>query len=149
MQILKEIGIDWRKRRLISNFYIVQSVKVRLNRGEKRSVKIVRGVIQGCSLSPILFDVYSEYLIKKALKGLGDFKMGGQIIHTVKYADELVLLAMEEKGLQDMSNKLIEIGRCYRMGMNVEKNKNDENFKTIIASKNYYRLKTTRECKIF
>jgi hypothetical protein len=40
MQILKETGIDWRERRLISNLYMAQSVKVRLNRGETRSVKI-------------------------------------------------------------------------------------------------------------
>ena len=49
--------------------------------------------------------------------------MGGQIIHTVKYADDLVLLAKEEKVLLDMIDKLIEIGRCYGMEMNVEKTK--------------------------
>jgi len=93
MQILKEIGIDWRERRFISNLYMIQSVKVRLNRGETRSVKIGRGVRQGCCLSPILFNLYSEYLTNEALDGLGDLKIGGQIIHTVKYADDLVLLA--------------------------------------------------------
>jgi retron-type reverse transcriptase len=123
MQILKTIGIDWRERRLISNLYIAQGVKVRLNRGETRSVKIGRGVRQGCYLSPILFNLYSEYLTKKALEGLGDFKIGGQIIHTVKYADDLVLLAKEENVLQDMIDKLTEIGRCYGMEMNVEKTK--------------------------
>jgi hypothetical protein len=86
MQILKKIGIDWRERRLISNLYMVQSVKVRLNRGEARRVKIGREVRQGCCLSPILFSLYSEYLTKGALEGLGYFKIGGQIIHTVKYA---------------------------------------------------------------
>jgi len=123
MQILKEIGTDWRERRLIRNLYMAQSVKVRLNRGETRSVKIGRGVRQGCCLSPILFNLYSEYLIKEALEGLGDLKIGGQIIHTVKYADDLVLLAKEEKVLQDMIDKLIEIGRCYGMEMNMEKTK--------------------------
>jgi hypothetical protein len=48
----------------------------------------------------------------------GDFKIGGKIIHTVKYADDLVLLAKEEKVLQDMIDKLIEIGRCYGMEIN-------------------------------
>jgi len=57
------------------------------------------------------------------LEGLGDFKIGGQIIHTVKYADDLALLAKEEKVLQDKIDKLIEIGRCYGMEMNVEKTK--------------------------
>jgi len=46
MQILKGTGIDWCERRLISNLYMTQSVKVRLNRGETRSMKIGRGVRQ-------------------------------------------------------------------------------------------------------
>jgi hypothetical protein len=41
----------------------------------------------------------------------------------VKYADDFVLLAKEEIVLQDMIDKLIEIGRCYGMEMNVEKTK--------------------------
>jgi len=67
--------------------------------------------------------LYSECLTKEALGGFGDFKIGGQIIHTVKYADDLVLLAKEENVLQDMIDKLIEIGRCYGTEMNVEKTK--------------------------
>jgi hypothetical protein len=53
----------------------------------------------------------------------------------VKYADDLVLLAKEEKVLQDMIDKLIEIGGCYGMEMNVKKNKSNENFKTTNPSK--------------
>ena len=53
------------------------------------------------------------------MEGFGDFKIGGQIIHTVKYADDLVLLAKEEEVLQDMIDKLIEIGGCYGMEMNM------------------------------
>jgi hypothetical protein len=45
------------------------------------------------------------------LEGLGDFKIGDQIITTVKYADDFVLLAKKEKVLQDMIDKLIETGR--------------------------------------
>ena len=52
-----------------------------------------------------------------------DFKIGRQIIHNVKYADDLMLLAKEEKVLQDMIDKLIEIGGCYGMEMNVKKTK--------------------------
>ena len=64
---------------------------------------------------PILLNLYSECLTKKALEGFGDFKIGGQIIYTVKYADDLVFLAKEEKMLQDMIDKLIETGGCYGM----------------------------------
>jgi hypothetical protein len=41
----------------------------------------------------------------------------------VKYADDLLLLAKEEKVLQDMIDKLTEIGGCCGMEMNVGKNK--------------------------
>ena len=109
---------DW-----LAAFYMAHSVKVWLNRGETRSVKTGRGVIQRCCLLPILFNLYSECLSKEALEGFGDFKIGGQIIHAVKYADELVLLAKEEKVLQDMIDKLIETRRCYEMETNVEETK--------------------------
>ena len=89
---------------VISNLYMVQSVKIRLNRGEIRSVKIGRGIRQGCCLSPILFNLYGECLTKEALVRFGDYKIGGQIMHTVNYADNLVLLAKEETLLQDMIN---------------------------------------------
>jgi len=70
-----------------------------------------------------MVNFYSECLTKEALEGFRDFKIRGQITHTVKYADDLVLLAKDEMVLQDMIDKLIEIGRCHGMEMNVEKTK--------------------------
>ena len=122
MQILKRIGIDWRERRFISKFYMDQTIKVRLDRGEKKSVRIERGVRQGCCLSPILFNLY-KCLTKEALDGLGDFNIGGQFIQTVKYTDDLVIMSKEETVLQSVIDKLNEIGRCYGMEINVEKTK--------------------------
>jgi hypothetical protein len=110
MQTLKGTVIDWRERRLISNLYMAQSVKVRLNRGETSSVKIGREVRQGCYLSPVLFNLNRECLTKEALEGFGDLKIGGKIINTVKYADDLELLVKEEMMIQDIIDKLIEIG---------------------------------------
>ena len=74
-------------------------------------------------MSPTLFNLYSECLTEEALDGLGDFKVGGQIIQTVKYADDLLLMAKEETVLQGMIDKLIETGRYYGMEINVEKTK--------------------------
>jgi hypothetical protein len=67
--------------------------------------------------------LYSECLTKEALEGFGDFKIGGQIIYTEKYADDLVLLVKEEKVLQDMIDKVTEIGGWYGKEMNVKKTK--------------------------
>ena len=55
--------------------------------------------------------------------GLETSKSRGQIIQTVKYADDLVLMAKEETVLQGMIDKLIETGRYYGMEINVEKTK--------------------------
>jgi len=72
-------------------------------------------------LSPILFNLYSECHTKEALDGLGDFNIGGKIIQTVKYADDLVIMAKEETVLQGIIGKLILIGRYFGMEINVEK----------------------------
>jgi hypothetical protein len=76
MQILKGNGIHWCERRLISKLYVEQSVIIRLDQGETRSVKIGRGVRQGCCLSPILFNLYSEYLTKE-----GTFKCSALLLY--------------------------------------------------------------------
>jgi hypothetical protein len=89
---------------------VEQRVKIRLDQGETRSLKIGGGVRQCCCLSPILFNLYSEYLTKEVLEGFGDFKIGGQAIGSVKYADDLVLLAREETVLQGVVDRLSEIG---------------------------------------
>jgi len=49
--------------------------------------------------------LYSECLTKEALDELGDFNIRGQVIQTVKYADDLVLMAKEETVLQGMIDK--------------------------------------------
>jgi len=60
-------------------------------------------------LSPISSNFYSEHLTKKSLKGFRDFKFGGQVLCTMKYAGELGLLAKKETVLQDTIDSLIEI----------------------------------------
>jgi hypothetical protein len=77
-------------------------------------VKIGRGVTNSIHLFSFT---------KEVLQGFGDFKIGGQVIFTVKCADNVVLLAKEEMVLYGMTDKLTEIGRYYRMEMNVEKTK--------------------------
>jgi hypothetical protein len=93
-----------------------RNVKERLDQGVIRSVKTGRGVRQRFCLSPLLFNLYSECFTQNALEGLGGFKVGGQIISAVIYADDLVLLVKKGKVLQIMIDKLIEVGRGYGHG---------------------------------
>ena len=84
MQTLKVSGIDWHKRKLISKLCMDRSTKLKLDQVETRRLKFGRGVRKRCCLSLILFNLYSKYLTKEALEVLGDFKIGGQVICTVK-----------------------------------------------------------------
>jgi hypothetical protein len=55
----------------------------------------------------------------------------------VKYADDLVLLAKEQTVLQGMTDRITELGRCYGMEMNVEKNYGNEIARQPSPIKNY------------
>jgi hypothetical protein len=72
-------------------------------------------------LSSILCNLYNEDLTKEVAEGFGYFRIGEGIC-TVKYADDLVLLAKDETALQGIIDRLIETGRSYVMEMNVESN---------------------------
>ena len=77
----------------------------------------------GCSLLPLLFNLYSEYLTEDVLEGFGDLDIRGQVIRNEKYASNLMLLSKEETVLQGMIESLIEIGRFYGMERSVGKAK--------------------------
>jgi hypothetical protein len=70
------------------------------------------------------------------------------MIQTVKYADDFVLMAKEETVLQGMIDRIIEIGRCYGMEMNVEKTK-VMRISRQPTRHNKDRPKTTGECEMF
>jgi hypothetical protein len=91
--ILKGTAIDWHKARLISKLYVDRSVKVKLEQGETGSVKVGRGVKRKGAVCHLC-----ECLAKNARKGCLDFKTGGQVVLTAKYADDLLLLAKKRNG---------------------------------------------------
>lgn len=84
--------------------YVDQSVKLELDLCEKISMN-GRGVRHGSCLSPILFNVYSEGLNKEALEGVERLQ-NRQTIRTVKFVDDLVVLAKAETVLQGMTDAM-------------------------------------------
>ena len=72
---------------------------------------------------PILFKLYGKYLTKEDSEGSRNFKIRGQVISTVKYTNDLVLLTKGKVVPKGMTERLIETGRCYGMGSNVQKAK--------------------------
>ena len=66
MTILQNIGVDWRYRKLIWNLYNKQVAYVRIDDGLSAACTIGRGVRQGSSLSPLLYLIYDEAMIREA-----------------------------------------------------------------------------------
>jgi Reverse transcriptase (RNA-dependent DNA polymerase). len=121
LEMRRNTGVNWKERRPIRNLYMGQRVKLHLNQGETDSVKIGRGVRQGCCMSSILFNTYGEYLMKEALAEVEGFKIWRRIMNKVRFADDTAIIAKTQKALQDSVNRLVDTGRKYGMEINIDK----------------------------
>ena len=65
LTILKRIGIDGKDFRIIRNLYYEQKAAIKLTEGLTEWTDIKRGVRQGCVMSPDLFNLYSEFILKE------------------------------------------------------------------------------------
>ena len=124
MEILKEIEVDWRDRRLIVDLYMRQKAVVRLMDGDSEPGTIGRGVRQGCPLSPLLFSIYAEAMMKEAMTELDEgIRVGGELIKSVRFADDKSMITSSEEGLKSMMNRLNNTAKKYGMKINVKKTK--------------------------
>lgn len=67
-EVMEKAGLPELERRLIINLYWKQNAAVRWEGESSRDIKVERGVRQGCVISPLLFNLYSEFMIREALK---------------------------------------------------------------------------------
>jgi len=65
-EILKDLHVDWKDRRLLQDLYMRQEAVVRIADGESEPGIIGRGVRQGCLISPLLFSIYAEVMMIEA-----------------------------------------------------------------------------------
>ena len=94
-KILKEMRIPEHLTCLLRNLYAGQEAAVRTGHGTTDWFQIGKEVCQGCILSPCLFNVYAEYIMRNA--GLEEaqagIKIARKIINNLRYADDTTLMA--------------------------------------------------------
>ena len=103
--------------------YWKQKASVRTNQGESEEIIIERGIRQGCILLPILFNLYSEFLIEEALSDREGLHINGENINNIRFADDTVLIAESKEDLQEMINELNQKCIEYGMSLNAKKTK--------------------------
>ena len=94
-KILKVMGIPDHLTCLLRNLYAGQEATVRTEHGTTDWFQIAKGIHQGCILSPCLFILYAEYIMRNA--GLEEaqtgIKIAGRNINNLRYADDITLMA--------------------------------------------------------
>ena len=89
------------------------------------SKKIGKGVRQGCILSPCLFNLYAEYIMRNA--GLEEtqagIKIAGRNINNLRYADDNTLIAESQKELKSLSMKVKVESAKVGLKLNIQKTK--------------------------
>ena len=98
-KILKEMGIPGHLTCLLRNLCAGQETTVRTGHGTTDWFQRGKGVHQGCILSPCLFNLYAEYIMKKAEQdeAQAGIKIAGKKINNFRYADDTTLMAESEE----------------------------------------------------
>ena len=108
---------------LLRNLYAGQEATVRIGHGTTDWFQIGKGVYQGCILSPCLFNLYAEYImrnpgIEEAQAGI---KIAGRNISNLRYADDTSLMAEEE--LKSLLMKVKQESEKVGLKLNIQKTK--------------------------
>ena len=121
-KILKEMGIPDHLTCLLRNLYAGQEATVRTGHGTTDCIQIGKGVRQGCILSPCLFNLYAEYIMRNT--GLEEAKAGIKMarrnINNLRYAGDTTLMAESEEELKSLLMKMKEESEKAGLKLNIQ-----------------------------
>ena len=121
-KILKEMGIPDLLTCLFRNLYAGQEATVRTGHGTTDWFQIGKRVRQGCILSPCLFNLYAEYIMRNT--GLHEaqagIKIAGRNINNLRYADDTTLMAESEEELKSLLMKVKEESKKFGLKLNIQ-----------------------------
>ena len=122
-KILKEMGITDYLTCLLRNLYSGQEATVRTGHGTTNWFQIGKGVHQGCILSPCLFNLHAEYIMRNA--GLDEaqagIKIAGRNINNLRNADDITFMAESEEELKSLLMKVKEESEKFVLKLNIQK----------------------------
>ena len=106
-KILREMGIPDHLTCLLRNLYSSQKATFKTGRGTRDWFQIGKGVRQGCILSPCLFNLYAEYIMRNAWleEAQAGIKIAGRNINNLRYADDTTLIAESKDELKSLLMK--------------------------------------------
>ena len=110
---------------LLRNLYAGQEATVRTGHEATDWFQIGKGVCQGCILSPCLFNLYAEYIMRNAEleEAQGGIKIAGRNINNLRYADDTTLMAESEEELKSLLMKVKEESEKVGLKLNIQKMK--------------------------
>ena len=113
------------KGRLLRNLYTCQEATVRTGHGTTDCFHIGKGVRQGCILSPCLFNLFAEYIIRNAgpEQTQAGIKIAGKNINNLIYADDTTLMGESEEELKSLLMKVKEDSEKVGLKLNIQKTK--------------------------
>ena len=124
-KILEEVELPDHLTCLLRNLYAGQEAIVITGHRTTDWFQIKKGVRQGCILSPCLFNLYAEYIIRNA--GLEEaqtgIKIAGRNINNLRYADDTTLMAESEEELKNLLMKVKEESEKVGLKLNIQKTK--------------------------
>ena len=124
-KILKEMGIPDHLTCLLRNLYAGQEATVGTGYGTTDWFQIGKGVCQGCILSPCLFNLYAEHIMRNA--GVDEAQAGvkivGRNINNLRYADDTSLMAESEEELKSLLMKVKVESEEVGLKLNIQKTK--------------------------
>ena len=123
-KILKEMGIPDHLTCLLRKMYTGQEEAVRTGHGTTDWFQIGKGVRQGCILSPCLFNLYAEYIMRNARpeETQAGIKIDGRNINNLRYADDTTLMAKSEE-LKSLLMKVKVESEKVGLKLNIQKTK--------------------------
>ena len=124
-KILKEMRIPDHLTCLLRNLYAGQEATVRTGHGTTDWFQIGKGVRQGCILSPCLFNLYAEYIMRNAglHEAQAEIKIAKRNINNLRYADDTTLRAQNEEELKSLLIKMKEESEKVGLKLNIQKTK--------------------------